>query len=415
MNRPRVVIIGGGFGGLTAARTLRAAPVSVTLIDRRNHHVFQPLLYQVATAALSPGDIAYPIRSILRRQKNTEVLLAEITAIDLSRRELQFTGGSIAYDYLIVSAGVSHSYFGHVDWEKSAPGLKTLEDALEIRRRFLLAFEKAEREPDPDRRRKLLTFVLVGGGPTGAELAGAMAEVSRTVLDGDFRVIDPRQARILLLEAGPRILPTFPEALSAKAAAALAHLGVEVRASSPVTGIGPGYVEVGAERIEAGTILWSAGVAAAPVARSLGIPLDRAGRVPVEPDLSVPGHPEVFVVGDLAAFLHQTGKPLPGVAQVAIQQGRYAAKAIARRVSGQPPAGHFHYRDLGNLAVLGRGAAIADLGRVRLSGFPAWLFWCFVHILKLIGFRNRFIVMFEWAWAYFRNERGARLITGNQN
>ena len=415
MRSPRVVVIGGGFGGLTAARTLRAAPVSVTLIDRRNHHVFQPLLYQVATAALSPGDIAYPIRSILRRQKNTEVLLAEITAIDLSRRELQFTGGSISYDYLIVGAGAAHSYFGHDDWEKSAPGLKTLEDALEIRRRFLLAFEEAEREPDPERRRKLLTFVLVGGGPTGAELAGAMAEISRTVLVGDFRVIDPRQARIILLEAGPRILPTFPEGLSAKAAAALTRLGVEVRARSPVTGIGPGFVQVGSERLEAGTILWSAGVAAAPVARSLGIPLDRAGRVPVEPDLSVPGHPEVFVIGDLAAFLHQTGKPLPGVAQVAIQQGRYAATAIARRVSGQPSAGPFRYRDPGNLAVLGRGAAIADLGRVQLSGFPAWLFWCFVHILYLIGFRNRFIVMFEWAWAYFRKERGARLITGNEN
>jgi NADH dehydrogenase len=413
MNRPRVVIIGGGFGGLTAARSLRTAPVSVTLVDRRNHHVFQPLLYQVATAALSPGDIAYPIRSILRKQKNTEVLLAEIAAIDLSRREVQFTGGSISYDYLIVGAGAAHSYFGHDDWEKSAPGLKTLEDALEIRRRFLLAFEEAEREPDPARRQKLLTFVLVGGGPTGAELAGAMAEISRTVLVGDFRVVDPRQARIILLEAGARILPTFPEELSAKAAAALTRLGVEVRTSSPVTGIGPGFVDVGAERLEAGTILWSAGVAAAPVARSLGIPLDRAGRVPVEPDLSIPGHPEVFVIGDLAAFLHQTGKPLPGVAQVAIQQGRYAAMVIARRVSGQPSAGPFHYRDPGNLAVLGRGAAIADLGRVRLSGAPAWLFWCLVHILYLIGFRNRFIVMFEWAWAYFRNERGARLITGN--
>ncbi|HEY6930277.1 MAG TPA: NAD(P)/FAD-dependent oxidoreductase [Thermoanaerobaculia bacterium] len=412
MSKPRVVVIGGGFGGLTAAQTLRTAPVSLTLIDRRNHHVFQPLLYQVATAALSPGDIAYPIRSILRRQKNTEVLLAEITAIDLSRREVRFTGGSISYDYLIVAVGAAHSYFGHDDWEKSAPGLKTLEDALEIRRRFLLAFEEAERESDPDRRRKLLTFVLVGGGPTGAELAGAMAEISRSVLVGDFRVIDPRQARIILLEASPRILPTFPEELSAKAAAALTRLGVEVRAGAPVTGIGPGYVELGASRIEAGTIVWSAGIAAAPVARSLGIPLDRAGRVSVEPDLSVPGHPEVFVIGDLAVFLHQTGKPLPGVAQVAIQQGRYAATAIVRRVTGQPSAGPFHYRDLGTLAVLGRGAAIADLGRVRFSGFPAWLFWCFVHILKLIGFRNRFIVMFEWAWAYFRSERGARLITG---
>jgi NADH:quinone reductase (non-electrogenic) len=413
MSSPRVVIIGGGFGGLTAAKTLRAAPVSVTLVDRRNHHVFQPLLYQVATAALSPGDIAYPIRSILHRQKNTEVLLAEVTGIDLARRELRLGDASLAYDYLIVGAGAAHSYFGHDEWEKDAPGLKTLEDALEIRRVFLLAFEKAEREPDAARRRRLLTFVLVGGGPTGAELAGAMAEISRTVLVGDFRVIDPRDARIILLEAGPRILPTFPESLSAKAAAQLARLGVEVRASSPVTGIGPEHVEVGSERLEAGTILWSAGVAAAPVARSLGVPLDRAGRVPVEPDLTVPGHPEVFVIGDLASFVHQTGKPLPGVAQVAIQEGRYAAKEIIRRASGQPSAGAFQYRDLGNLAVLGRGAAIADLGRVRLSGLPAWLIWCFVHIFNLIGFRNRFIVMFEWAWAYFRNERGARLITGD--
>jgi NADH dehydrogenase len=414
MTDPHVVIVGAGFGGLTAARTLRSAPARVTVVDRRNHHVFQPLLYQVATAALSPGDIAYPIRAILRRQKNTEVLLAEVAAVDLDRREIQLRDGSLSYDYLILAAGAADSYFGHDEWEKSAPGLKSLEDALEIRRQFLLAFERAEREADPARRRALLTFVLVGGGPTGAELAGAMAEISRHVLVGDFRTIDSRDARIVLVEAGPRILPTFPPELSAKAAAALERLGVEVRVGSAVTGIGPGWVDIGGgERLEAATIVWSAGVAAVPIARSLGTPLDRAGRVVVQSDLSVPGHPEVFVIGDLACFLDQTGKPLPGVAQVAIQQGRHAGKSVLRAVTGRPKSGPFHYRDPGNLAVLGRAAAVADLGRIRLSGFPAWLFWCFVHILYLIGFRNRFIVLFEWAWAYFRNERGARLITGN--
>jgi NADH dehydrogenase len=412
MSVPHVVIVGGGFGGLSAARALRASPVRVTVLDRRNHHVFQPLLYQVATAALSPGDIAYPIRAILRRQKNADVLLADATAVHAARRTLVLRDGSLDYDFLVLAAGATHSYFGHDDWEKAAPGLKSLEDALEIRRQFLLAFEKAEREPDPAKRRTLLTFVLVGGGPTGAELAGAMAEISRHVLVSDFRTIDPRDARILLVEAGPRILPSFPPELSSKAQATLERLGVEVRTGSAVTGIGPGWVAIGGERLKAATIVWSAGVAAAPLARSLGAPLDKAGRVLVEPDLSVPAHPEIFAIGDLAAFLHQTGKPLPGVAQVAIQQGRHAAKNILRKIAGQTTL-PFHYRDPGNLAVLGRAAAIADLGRVRLAGFPAWLFWCFVHILYLIGFRNRFIVLFEWAWAFFRNERGARLITGD--
>ncbi len=411
MSEPRVVIVGAGFGGLSAARTLRNAPVQVTVVDRRNHHLFQPLLYQVATAALSPGDIAYPIRSILRGQRNAVVLLADAVAVDAASHEVALTDGRIVYDFLILATGARHSYFGHEDWETRAPGLKTLEDALEIRRRILLAFEKAEREPDPGRRKALLTFVLVGGGPTGAELAGAIGEISRHVLASDFRAIDPRDARILLLEAGPRILPTFPEELSAKAAAALERLGVESRTGAAVTAIGEGFVEIGGERLEAGTILWTAGVAASRLARSLGVPLDRAGRVAIEPDLTIRGHPEIFVIGDLASLPDRAGKPLPGVAQVAIQQGRHAARNIGFAGRGEPLRA-FHYRDPGNLAVLGRAAAIADLGRIRLSGFPAWLFWCFVHILYLIGFRNRFIVLFEWAWAYLTWQRGARLITG---
>jgi NADH dehydrogenase len=410
--RPRVVILGAGFGGLTAARALRKAPVGVTVVDRRNHHLFQPLLYQVATATLSPGDIAYPIRSILRRQANTDVLLADAVAVDVAAREVVLADGRLPYDFLILAAGSRHSYFGHDEWEKRAPGLKSLEDALEIRRRILLAFEKAEREPDPRKRKALLTFVLVGGGPTGAELAGAIGEISRHVLKSDFRSIDPREARVVLLEAGPRLLPTFPPGLGAKAAESLARVGVEARTGAAVTAVGDGFVDIGSERLEAGTIFWTAGVAAAPIARSLGAPLDRAGRVLVNPDLSLPGHSEIFVIGDLAAFTHQTGVPLPGVAQVAIQQGRRAAKNVLSAIAGEKPE-TFHYHDPGNLAVLGRGAAIADLGRIRLSGFPAWLFWCFVHILYLIGFRNRFIVLFEWAWAYATWQRGARLITGD--
>jgi NADH dehydrogenase len=407
----RVVIVGAGFGGLSAARALRNAPVEVTVVDRRNYHLFQPLLYQVATAALSPGNIAYPIRSILRRQKNARVLMADVAAVDAGARELLLADGRIPYDFLILAIGASHSYFAHPEWEKHAPGLKTLEDALEIRRRILLAFEKAERETDLQKRKALLTFALVGGGPTGAELAGAIGEISRHVLASDFRAIDPREARILLLEAGPRILPSFPETLAAKAAEALARLGVQVRTGAAVTAIGDEFVQIGSERLEAGTILWTAGVAASGIARSLGVPLDRNGRVLIQPDLTVPGHPEIFVIGDLANLPDAAGKPLPGVAQVAIQQGRHAAGNIEAARRGDPLR-VFRYRDPGNLAVLGRAAAIADLGRVRLSGFPAWLFWCFVHILYLIGFRNRFIVLFEWAWAYVTWQRGARLITG---
>ncbi|HTO88150.1 MAG TPA: NAD(P)/FAD-dependent oxidoreductase [Thermoanaerobaculia bacterium] len=408
---PRVVIVGAGFGGLTAARTLRRTPVQVTVVDRRNHHLFQPLLYQVATAALSPGDIAYPIRSVLRRQSNTRVLLADAERVDVSAREVVLTDGRIGYDYLILATGSRDSYFGHDDWRAWAPGLKDLDDALEIRRRILLGFEKAEREPDGDRRRALLTFVLVGGGPTGVELAGAIAEISRHVLASDFRSIDPREARILLVEAGPRILPAFPERLSAVAERDLRRLGVEVRTGAAVTAVGRGFLEFAGQRLEAETVLWNAGVTASTLVRSLGAPLDRAGRVIVQPDLSIPGHAEVFVIGDAAAFLHQTGRPLPGVAQPAIQQGRCAARNITRRLAGKS-ALPFVYRDLGNLAVLGRSAAIADLGWLRFSGYPAWLFWCFVHIMKLVGFRNRFIVFFEWAWSYFSWQRGARLITG---
>jgi len=411
-DRPQVVIVGAGFGGLYAARALKRADVRVTVIDRRNHHLFQPLLYQVATAGLSPGDIAYPIRAVLRRQKNARVLLEEAVAIDIAARKVRLRGGEIPYDYLILATGAQHSYFGHNDWEPWAPGLKSLEDALEIRRRILLAFERAEREPDESRRKALLTFVMVGGGPTGVELAGAIAEISRHVMAQDFRVIDPRQARIILVEAGPRILPAYPESLSAKAEASLEKMGVEVLTKSLVTSVLPEAVRIGDQQIQTVTTVWAAGVQASPLARSLGVPLDRAGRVLVQPDLTIPGHPEVFVIGDLAAFLHQGGKPLPGVAPVAIQQGRHAARNIVRACQGKPLE-PFHYLDKGSLATIGRAAAVADFGRIKLSGFFAWLAWLLVHIFFLIGFRNRFVVMIDWAWAYFAYHRAARLITGD--
>ena len=411
-DRPQVVIVGAGFGGLYAARALKRADVRVTVIDRRNHHLFQPLLYQVATAGLSPGDIAYPIRAVLRRQKNARVLLEEAVAVDVGARKVRLTGGEIPYDYLILATGAQHSYFGHDDWEPWAPGLKSLEDALEIRRRILLAFERAEREPDESRRKALLTFVIVGGGPTGVELAGAIAEISRHVMAQDFRVIDPRQARIVLVEAGPRILPAYPESLSAKAQASLEKMGVEVLTKSMVTSVLPDAVRIGERQIQTMTTVWAAGVQASPLARSLGAPLDRAGRVLVGPDLTIPGHPEAFVIGDLAAFLHPGGKPLPGVAPVAIQQGRHAARNIVRARQGKPLE-PFHYLDKGSLATIGRAAAVADFGRIRLSGFFAWLAWLVVHIFFLIGFRNRFVVMIDWAWAYFAYHRAARLITGD--
>jgi NADH dehydrogenase len=411
MSQPHVVVVGAGFGGLTAVRALRRAPVRITLVDRRNHHLFQPLLYQVATAGLSPADIAYPVRSILRRQRNVEVLLASATAVERSARRLVLSDGDVSFDYLVIATGARHAYFGHDAWEKSAPGLKTLEDALEIRRRILLAFERAERETDESRRRAFLTFVVVGGGPTGAELAGAIGEISREVLVSDFRAIDPREARILILEAAPRFLPTFPEELARRAEKALAPLGVEVRTGCAVTAVGEGFVEAGESRIDAATVLWAAGVRASPLAGALGAPVDRVGRALVEPDLSIPGDPCTFVIGDAAAFRHPTGAPLPGVAQVAIQQGRHVAASIEADLAGRPRT-PFHYRDKGSLAVLGRARAIADFGRLRISGFLAWLVWCFVHILFLIGFRNRLVVLFEWAWAYLTHKRAARLITG---
>ena len=410
MSEPHVVIIGGGFGGLTAAKILRNTECLVTLLDRRNHHVFQPLLYQVAAAALSPGDIAAPIRWVLRRSRNVRVLLAEVATIDVDTRRVVLTDAeSVAYDYLIVAPGASHTYFGHPEWESSAPGLKTLEDALEIRRRVLLAFERAERETDPARRRELLTFVLVGGGPTGVELAGTLAEIARQTLRDEFTSIDTSVTRIVLVEAGQTILPSFPEKLRDAARHALVRLRVEVREHTTVTGVDQHGVWLGQERLDAGTILWAAGVAASPLLKTLGSALDRAGRVVVEPDLSIAGHPEVFVIGDAAAF-HQDGQLLPGVAQVAIQGAAHAAKTILRREHGGPST-TFVYRDLGNLAIIGRGSAIADIGRLHFSGPLAWLFWLFLHIFKLIGFRNRLSVMLQWGWAYVTFQRSVRLIT----
>ena len=410
MSEPHVVIIGGGFGGLTAAKILRNMECRVTLLDRRNHHVFQPLLYQVAAAALSPGDIAAPIRWVLRRSRNVRVLLAEVATIDVDTRRVVLTDAeSVAYDYLIVAPGASHTYFGHPEWESSAPGLKTLEDALEIRRRVLLAFERAERETDPARRRELLTFVLVGGGPTGVELAGTLAEIARQTLRDEFTSIDTSVTRIVLVEAGQTILPSFPEKLRDAARHALVRLRVEVREHTTVTGVDQHGVWLGQERLDAGTILWAAGVAASPLLKTLGSALDRAGRVVVEPDLSIAGHPEVFVIGDAAAF-HQDGQLLPGVAQVAIQGAAHAAKTILRREHGGPST-TFVYRDLGNLAIIGRGSAIADIGRLHFSGPLAWLFWLFLHIFKLIGFRNRLSVMLQWGWAYVTFQRSVRLIT----
>ena len=408
---PHVVIVGGGFGGLYAALQLADKPVRVTLLDRRNHHLFQPLLYQVAAAALNPSDIATPLRSILRAAANITVLLAEVEAVDLANSRLVLDRGEMGYDALILAAGASHSYFGHDEWELFAPGLKTLEDALEIRRRVLLAYEAAEREHDGAEQRALLTSVVIGGGPTGVELAGALGEISRQTIARDFRLIDPTEARIILLEGGPRVLQSFPESLSRRAEAALRRVGVEVRCGAEVTRVTADAVWLGGEQIRARTVLWAAGVAAAPLARSLGVALGRAGHVLVEPDLSIPGHPEVFAIGDMCAYLHQTGAPLPGVAPVAIQQGRAAADNVLRRLRGAPTL-PFRYRDRGSMATIGRAAAVAVVGRFRLSGYPAWLTWLFVHIIFLIGFRNRFLVLFEWAWAYITWRRGARLITG---
>jgi NADH dehydrogenase len=409
--KPHVVIVGGGFAGLNAARVLARREARVTLVDRRNHHLFKPLLYQVATAGLSPADIATPLRSILRKASDVRVILAAAERVEPEARRVILDEGELTYDALILAAGATHSYFGHDEWETLAPGLKTLEDALEIRRRVLLAFEAAERARDAAERRALLTLVVIGGGPTGVELAGALAELARHTIARDFRAIDPTQTRVILLEGGSRILPSFPEGLARAAARSLERIGVEVRTGALVTRITPDAVWVGGEPIHSRAVLWAAGVAAAPLAHTLGVPLDRAGRIPVTPDLSVAGHPEIFVAGDLCAFTHGTGEPLPGVAPVAIQQGRAAAANAWRRLAGEATR-PFRYHDRGSMATVGRAAAVAVIGPLRLSGLPAWLAWLGVHITFLIGFRNRFLVLFEWAWAYSTWQRGARLITG---
>jgi NADH dehydrogenase len=411
-NRSRVVIVGAGFGGLLAARTLARYPVQITLVDRQNFHTFQPLLYQVATAGLSPGEIAAPIRWIMRGHHNVEVLMSEVRDFDLARRTVKLEDGEVVYDYLIVAAGASHAYFGHDEWEPFAPGLKTIEDALEIRRRMLLAFELAERQAASDKEQVQLNFVVVGGGPTGVELAGTLAEIARQVLANEFHSIDPKRTRIILLEGGPRVLPTYPEDLSRSAEEQLRHLGVEVHTSALVTQVVPGAVNMGETRLPATVTLWAAGVAASPLGKKLAAPLDRAGRVLVNPDLSLPGHPEVFVIGDLAALQDDDGKWLPGVAPVAMQEGKATAHNIGSELRGEPRK-NFHYWNKGNLATIGRAAAVADFGKIHISGFLAWLSWLFVHIFFLIGFRNRLIVLIQWAWSYLTYERGARLITGD--
>jgi NADH dehydrogenase len=410
---PQVVVIGAGFGGLTAARRLTHLPVHITLIDRTNHHTFQPLLYQVATAGLSPGEIAAPIRWIVRRRPNIEVLLGEVHDLDLTRRVVNLDGREIPYDYLIVAAGSSHAYFGHDEWEPMAPGLKTIEDALEIRRRVLLAFELAERQAASGEGHVQLNFVIVGGGPTGVELAGTLAEIARRALANEFHSIDPKRTRIILLEGGPRILPAYPDDLSRSAEEQLRGLGVEVHTSTIVTGVEPAAVLMGETRLPSVVTLWCAGVAASPLGKKLGAPIDRAGRVLVNPDLSVPGHREVFAIGDLASLKDKSGALVPGLAPAAIQEGEATARNIARDLIGAPRK-DFHYWNKGSIATIGRAAAVAQFGKIHISGFIAWLSWLFVHIFFLIGFRNRIIVMIQWAWSYFTYERGARLITGDQ-
>ena len=409
------MIVGGGFGGLFAAKALKRMAVRVTLVDRHNHHVFQPLLYQVATAGLSPGDIAAPIRWVLRHQDNVRVLLADVQRIDLAARRVDLDGGqSLTYDYLILAAGATSSYFGHDEWAAHAPSLKTLDDALQVRARTLRAYEMAERTADPALQKKLLTFVLVGGGPTGVEMAGAIAEIARQTLADEFRAIRTAEARVLLIEAGPSILGAFPESLRDAARRSLRRLGVDVRESTRVTKIEDGRVWLGDEAIDAETILWTAGVHASSLGATLGVPLDRAGRVLVEADLSIPGHAESFVVGDMAGLLDPDGRQYPGVSQVAMQQAAHAARMIGRSMEQQPRR-PFRYKDLGNMATIGRNAAIADLGWLRLAGFPAWLLWLFIHIFWLIGFRNRLLVLIQWAGAYLTYQRSVRLITGNRS
>ncbi len=417
----RVVIIGGGFAGLYAAKSLRKAPVRVTLIDRRNFHLFQPLLYQVATGGLSPGEIATPLRHVLRHNQNTEVLLGEVVDIDTANQRVILHDGEVGYNTLIVATGSSHQYFGHDDWEKYAPALKTIEDATEMRSRILLAFEKAERETNAEPRRALLTFVVVGAGPTGVELAGALGEIANDTLRDDFRAIDPSEARIILIDAGDRVLPTYPPDLSADAERSLTKLSVRTMTKTAVTAVDAGGVTVKRDgettHIAACTVLWAAGVLASPLGRILGertgATLDKLGRVLVEPDLTIAGHPEILVIGDLANFSHQTGKPLPGVAPVGIQQGGYAGKLIRARLEHTPLA-PFHYWDKGSVATIGRAAAVADFGRIHIAGLIAWLVWLFVHLMYLVGFDNRLVVFFKWAYSYMTFNRGARLITGQE-
>ena len=412
--RPRVVIVGGGFGGLWGARALARVPVDVLLLDRRNHHIFSPLLYQVATAALSPGDIASPIRWVLRRQRNLKVWLAEAVAVDVAKKTVVLTDGEVTYDYLILAAGSRPAYFGHDEWAAHAPGLKTMEDAITIRQQVLVAFERAERERDRARQKQLLTFVVVGGGATGVELAGALAEISRHALAHDFRTIQPETARVILIESGNEVLATYPPALAAYARRALEKRGVAVWTGMRVTGIEPHRVQLGAEVLEAGTVIWSAGVAAAPIGATLGVPLDRAGRVLVNSDLTIPGRDDVYVVGDMALLAGPGGQPLPGVSQVAMQEARWAAENIDRTIRGVPRTA-FVYRDLGNMATIGRNSAVADLPwlRLRLKGYLAWWAWLMLHIYWLIGFRNRLSVMTQWAYSYMTYQRSTRLITGD--
>jgi NADH dehydrogenase len=409
--RPRIVIVGAGFGGLEAAKTLRRAPVDVTLIDRQNHHCFQPLLYQVATAALSPADVAWPTRHILRDQRNATVLMEEVQGVDPRKRLLRTNFGEVAYDYLVLATGATHAYFGHDAWAAYAPGLKRIEDATRIRRSILIAFEQAEVIADADERRRLLTFVIIGGGATGVEMAGAIAEIARQTLAADFRRIDPRSARIVLIEAGPRLLPAFPPGQSDFVRMALMRAGVDVKTDTRVTSCDARGVDIDGGRIDAGTLIWAAGVVASPAAAWLGADADRAGRVRVNRDLSLPGHSEIFVIGDTAAVSEPDGRPVPGMASAAKQMGKYVGKLIAARVAGRPAPAPFRYRHLGELATIGRRAAVVKLGRLQLQGFIGWLFWAAVHIYFLIGVRNRFVVAFSWLWTYVTFQRGARLIT----
>lgn len=422
LNRParhQVVVVGGGFGGLNAVRGLKRVPVDIKLIDQRNFHLFQPLLYQVAGGALSPANIAAPLRHVFSRQKNCQVLLGTVSRIDPVARYVVTAEREVAYDTLIVAAGSTHSYFGQDHWAQYAPGLKTVEDATQIRARILRAFEAAENEPDPERRRRLLTFVIVGGGPTGVELAGALADISRLSLKDDFRHINPADSKIILVEGADRVLTPFPPSLSAHATEFLQQRGVEVRTHARVTDIQPDHVvlKIGEreEIIMTQTVLWAAGVQAAPIGRQIaeatGAQLDRAGRISVEPDLSIPGHPEIFIIGDLANYAYQGSRPLPGVAPVAIQQGRFVAKLISARLQNKPLP-RFLYHDKGNLATIGKWSAVADFGWMKFSGFPAWVLWLVVHLMYITGFRNRLLVLVQWAWTFLTNDRSARLITG---